>query len=266
MIALPSLGWVARIATAPDALDRIAASVRVTRWLAARGYSCVRPVDSVEQPFVARGRVVSIWHLEPTVDAPVPSGADLGRLLRELHAQPVPPFPLSRFIDPFDDVAAALAQTPDAMRPAQRAWLLARITDLRLSWPRLPFTNPWGLIHGDAHPNNEMRTLTGSVVLGDWDHTAIGPREWDLAQVHYTRRRFQRPEAAALDDQAASYGWDIREWEGLDTVIAAREITGLSPYIRTAPVREFSHAELGRRLDILHDGDTVTKWTSPTRN
>ncbi|MGW6454686.1 phosphotransferase enzyme family protein [Streptomyces sp. NPDC055078] len=265
VIALPSRGWVVRIATAPDALARVATSVRVTRWLARRGYPCVVPVDTVDQPFTVQGRVVSLWHRVNAADGPPPDGAGLGRLLQQLHAQPVPPFALGRFDDPFDDVTAALGQTPDALPTAPRTWLLGRIAELRAMWPQLPFTRPWGLIHGDAHPNNAMRTLEGDLVLGDWDHTAIGPREWDLAQVHYTRRRFQRPTGTDLSAFTQAYGWDVRSWDTLGTVISAREITGLSPYIRTAPRREFARAELAHRLEILRTGDTEAVWTSPPR-
>ncbi len=45
-IALPSAGLVLRIATNPDAFDRIQGSVRVCRWLAARGYPCTVPADA----------------------------------------------------------------------------------------------------------------------------------------------------------------------------------------------------------------------------
>lgn len=264
VVAIPSRRWVLRIASAPDALDRITASVRVTRWLAGRGYPCVVPVDAVEHPVVVRGRIVSVWHQASPAPAAGGGGTELGRLLRLLHGQPGPPFELARFDDPFDDVAAAVTQTPGAMTAARRRWIENRIDELRALWPGLPFTRPWGLMHGDAHPNNEIPT-EGGVLLGDWDHTAIGPREWDLCQVHYTRRRFRRPSPGALDDTAAAYGWDIRTWPGLDTVIAAREITGLSPYIRQAPFHDVARDELARRLDHLRAGDTGTLWTPPRR-
>ncbi|MGW1974123.1 phosphotransferase family protein [Streptomyces sp. NPDC001889] len=263
VIALPASGWVIRIATAPDALERVAASVRVTRWLAGRGFPCVVPADGVDQPLVVRGCVVSLWQRIDTATAPGPDAAGLARVLKQLHDQPELPFPLHRFEDPFDDVASAIAQCPGALSSPARTWLVARIDELRALWPHLPFTRPWALMHGDAHPNNLMHTTDGRIVLGDWDHTAIGPREWDLAQVHYTRRRFHRPSDADTDALAAAYGWDIREWEGLDTVISSRELTGLSPYIRTAADRAFARDELARRVHMLQGGDTTTRWTSP---
>ena len=82
--ALPSAGLVVRIATNPPALDRVAASIAVTRWLADRGFPCVIPADIDDQPLVIAGHVVSVWRYVPTADAPAPTGAEIGRLLRDL--------------------------------------------------------------------------------------------------------------------------------------------------------------------------------------
>jgi aminoglycoside phosphotransferase (APT) family kinase protein len=103
------------------------------------------------------------------------------------------------------------------------------------------------------------------ISLGDWDHVAIGPREWDLGQIHYTHRRFGRPAADDLTEFADAYGWDIRSWDGLNTIIALREISGLSAYIRTTPTRTFARDELQRRVRNLREGDTSARWTRPPR-
>jgi hypothetical protein len=108
-----------------------------------------------------------------------------------------------------------------------------------------------------------MRTPDGAIILGDWDHVAIGPREWDLAQIYYTQRRFGRPPETDLDRFAEAYEWEPRCWPGLPTMIATREITGLSSYIRTAATKPFSHRELGRRLDSLRAGDSTARWNTP---
>ncbi len=263
IFALPSAGLLVRIATNPDAFAGVQAAVAVTRWLAGRGFPCVVPADIGEQPLVERDRVVSIWRYVPTPPGPPATGSDLGRLLRVLHAQPWPPHPLGQLSDPFDSVANAIIGTPRAMSDAHRSWLSDRIIELRELWSAMDFPHPRGLIHGDAHPNNLMRTLSGGIVLGDWDHVAVGPREWDLVQIHYTRRRFGRPSEEDIEGFTRAYGWDIRGWPGLDTLIAVREITGLSPYIRTARTRAFACLELAHRLDILQHQDTLARWTSP---
>jgi aminoglycoside phosphotransferase len=263
IFALPSVGLLVRIATNPDAHARVTGSVHVTRWLAARGFPCVVPAD-VDQPLVERDRVVSLWRLVQTAPEPAPNGADLGRILRELHSQPEPPYPLNRFGDPFTSVASALDEAPDALSDARRSWLLDRIAKLRRLWQTTDFPQPPGLIHGDAHINNLIRTPAGQVVLGDWDHVAVGPREWDLLQIHYTRRRFGRPSDEDIEAFTKAYGWDVLDWPGLDMLIAIREITGLSPYIRTARAKKFSRRELAERLNSLRSGDTAALWSSPS--
>jgi hypothetical protein len=263
IFALPSAGLVIRIAIKSGARDRVAASVAVTRLLSSRGFPCVVPAGSDQQPLVVRGHAVSIWRYESTVREPRPTGADLGEILRSLHEQPAPSHCPGQFDPPFSSVVNAIETTPDAMSSSDRDWLNGRIAELRGLWLDLEFPYPPSLIHGDAHPNNLMRTSRGEILLGDWDHVAIGPREWDLMQVHYTRRRFGRPSANDIERFTATYGWDVREWPGLDTLIAAREISGLSSYIRTAPSRSFARKQLAHRLHTLRHGDVMARWESP---
>jgi hypothetical protein len=108
-----------------------------------------------------------------------------------------------------------------------------------------------------------MRASSGEIILGDWDHVAAGPREWDLIQIHYMHRRFGRASEDDIDAFTAAYGWDIRSWPGLDTLVAIREITGLSPYIRTAQAKPFSGRQLAHRLRTLQADDTTARWESP---
>lgn len=258
--ALPSAGLVIRIATSPRVLGPVTASVAVTRWLADHGFPCTVPADVDEQPFVIAGYVVSAWKYVPTADAPAPTSAEMGSILRELHMLGDPPYRLPDLGDPLDSVTAEISQAPDVMSPASQAWLQERITSLRRQWADLRFPRPVGLIHGDAHIGNLMRAASGPAVLGDWDHVSIGPREWDLAQIHYMDRRFGRAGENGIDAFAAAYGWDIRTWRGLDTMIAIREIWGLRPYIRTARDRPDYSQQLAYRLHTLQSGETHARW------
>jgi hypothetical protein len=45
--------------------------------------------------------------------------------------------------------------------------------------------------------------------------------------------------------------------------VAIREITGLSPYIRTAQTKLFSGQQLAYRLRTLQAGDTTARWETP---
>lgn len=262
-IALPTARLLVRVAGNPDALDRIVSSVAITRWLASRGYSCVEPAEV--DPFLVDRRVVSVWRLLDVADEPRGTGAELGRLLRELHRQPVPPIALRRLSDPFESVAAAVEQHPDGMTDDDRAWLHDQIEQLRRSWAELGTLLPTGLVHGDAHTNNLIRTTAGEIVLSDWDHVAQGPREWDLIQPHYMTRRFGRHTEEDLRRFTEAYGWDVRDWPAVETLIRVREITGLSPYVRKAPTACWPRNEVAHRLSTLRNGDTSARWNAPTR-
>lgn len=257
---LPSAGLVIRIATNPRVLSLVTASIAVTRWLAGRSFPCTVPADIDDQPFVIAGYVVSAWRYLPTTDTPAPTGAEMGKILRELHAQGNPPCRLPGLGDPLASVTDEISKAPEAMSPASQSWLQERITSLRRQWSALDFPRPAGLIHGDAHIGNLMRAASGQAVLGDWDHVATGPREWDLAQIHYMDRRFGSAGENGIDAFTAAYGWDIRTWPGLDTLIAIREIWGLRPYIRTARDRPDYSQQLAYRLHTLQTGDTQARW------
>ncbi|MFC4912609.1 phosphotransferase [Actinomadura gamaensis] len=261
-IALPTARLLVRVAGTPDSLDRVATSVHVTRWLAHRGYRCVEPVDL--DPFTAAGHVISVWRLLDTVDRPSGTARELADLLRTLHEQPQPSVGLPSLDDPFASVAAAVARQRDGLDDHDREWLLTRIAELRRGWADVRPARPKGLIHGDAHTNNLIRLAAGGVVLGDWDHVAWGPREWDLIQPHYMARRFGRHTAEDLDDFTTAYGWDVREWSGFEQLLQTREITGLSPYVRKAADDDWSRDELKRRVATLRGGDSLARWSSPS--
>jgi hypothetical protein len=46
-------------------------------------------------------------------------------------------------------------------------------------------------------------------------------------------------------------------------LVAVREFTGLSPYIRTAQAKPFSGQQLAYRLRTLQAGDATARWESP---
>ena len=93
--ALLSAGPLVRVATNPDARERVAASIAVTRWLASRGFPCVVPADIEDQPWVVGARVVPVWRYLPTVPEPRPAGGEQGAIPRALPAQPPPPVRLA---------------------------------------------------------------------------------------------------------------------------------------------------------------------------
>jgi aminoglycoside phosphotransferase (APT) family kinase protein len=264
VFALPSAGLVVRISTNLAAPDRITASLKVTAWLAEHGFPCTAPAPVTGQPFTIYGKVASVWQYVPETAGPPASAGDLARLLRDLHSRPLPPSPPGTLTDPLANVATALKSAPPGAMPSQdRDWLSGRIGELRGKWAELRFPHSVALIHGDAHPGNLIRAPGGTVVLGDWDHVAIGPPEWDLAQVHYTSRRLGYPAREDVEGFGGAYGWDIRDWPGIETLVAIREVSGLSPYVRNTPAQPFARRELALRISTLPAGDHFARWNRP---
>ncbi|GAA5055577.1 Ser/Thr protein kinase RdoA (MazF antagonist) [Thermocatellispora tengchongensis] len=249
---------VVRIATAPDALTRLPVVLSVARWLAERGFPTVRPADELcDHPVVHSGRVVTFWRYVPASGRPTTT--QLGRILRDLHRLPVPPFALKRLVDPLAEVRRAVDRSRDVLTPCQRAWLSERIAELTERWEDLENAGPPVLLHGDAWIDNLLRRTDGHVVLCDWDGVAVGPREWDLVHTYHGQRRFGLT-AADVDAFAAAYGRDLRVWPGYSTLMEVRDMYAVGIHIRNAARDPFSRRELPRRLDSLATGDGSARW------
>ncbi len=258
---LPDPDLVARISTGRDTHRRIAASLAVTAWLAKQGFPTVAPAHP--HPVQAGPFLASFWQYIDITDTDR-TATQLASILRELHAMTAPPFELPSMNMPgmLKACAATVTAHPEAFNDGDETFLADRIAELGHQCDDLRFALPSGLIHGDAHPNNLLPTTTERVLIGDWDNTCLGPREWDLVQPHYFHRRFATTKDD-LDRAAQVYGWDIRSWAGLDTLIAVREITGLGSYIRTAAAKPSTRHELTHRIATLRAEDTLAPWHSP---
>ncbi len=252
---------VVRITTDPDAVTRLPVVLAVARWLADRGFPAVRPVDEIPgQPIVHDGRTVTFWRYVRSTGRP--TTRQLGRVLRSLHGEPVPPMALRRLTDPLAEVRHAVehAVEPGAgvLTSDQRAWLRDRIEELTGRWLDLDTGSPV-LLHGDAWIDNLLRLHDGDVMLCDWDGVAVGPREWDLVHTYHGQRRFGLS-ASDVDDFARAYGSDLRLWPGYSTLMEVRDMYAVGIHIRNAVGDPFSRQELPRRLDSLTRGDGHARW------
>jgi hypothetical protein len=246
---------VVRIAGSIAVRTRVTKVVRVARWFAAHAVPAVRLVPDVVQPIDVDGHLATVWQAVPPVGPP-PTGADLARLLREIHGlPPLPGLPLWR---PFDEVRQRLAEA-EGLTDDEQGWLFDRCDEIEQAVSALEYALPPGPIHGDAFLGNLIPGPDGPVIC-DFDSTSVGPREWDLTPVALGKLRFRYPGDThrVLSD---SYGFDVTTWDGFPVLRQVRElklVTSVVPILRSHPrIRE----QWRHRFDTFRRGETAATWT-----
>lgn len=253
--ALATAPVVLRIVGSRALRHRAAKVVAVARHFERHGIPAIRLLPGVDQPIQVGEHVITAWvRVEGTTRRA--TGADLGRLLRRVHAVP-PPDGLAEWA-PLADVQARVADAEE-IEARDRRFLLRRCAEVEAALGELRFPLPRGLIHGDAHPGNVITGPDGPV-LCDFDSSCVGPPEWDLTPLAVGRERFGDP-AGRYRMLADTYGFDVTAWAGFAVLRAVRELklaTSVLPILRSHPqVRD----ELRRRLDDLRGGRTLTPWS-----
>ena len=256
MWRLPRLGLVARIAR--DGQRQAAArEVRVASWLAANGIPAVRPAEEIEQALEVGGRAVTWWHdLGPHRPGTV---VELAGLLRRMHALPVPEGVGLGRTDPFVRLDDRIGQTD--LDPAQRAWLHQHLAQLRSAWAALPETTPEVVVHGDAWAGNVAVTPDGTAFLLDFERTATGPREWDLASTAVACKTSGTVSILDYQRYCRAYGRDVTEWPGYPTLRGARELRLTCFAAQTAVQHPYAHAHAVYRLECLQGLHGPRPWS-----
>ena len=256
VFVLPASSVVVRIGAGPGRVDQARRAVAMARWLGSQDFPATRPID-VSQPVVLDGVAATFWTYYPSTGANRPATADLGRLLRRLHALARPPVRLPHY-RPLASLLVALEQASSLELPV-RHWLSQRSGSLLEAYERLDFVLPSGHIHGDAYPGNLIATLDGPV-LGDWDEVSFGPRELDLVNT-YQGARYGRT-AEELDAFGASYGYEVTAWPGFKILLEIRELHTLGAFVRRADSGdEWAAAQLAHRVRTLQTGSDE-RWTA----
>ncbi len=256
MWRLPSLGLVARIAR--DGQQSAAArEVQVASWLAANGIPAVQPAVELEQALEVSGRAVTWWYdLGPHRPGTV---AELAGLLRRLHALPVPGNLALGRTDPFVRLDERIGQTD--LDPDQRAWLHQRLEQLREAWAELPYTSPEVVVHGDAWAGNVAVTSDGTTFLLDFERTATGPREWDLASTAVAHQTSGTVSAEDYQRYCRAYGFDVTDWPGYPTLRGARELRLVCFAAQTAVQHPSAHSQAVHRLECLQGRRGPRPWS-----
>jgi hypothetical protein len=245
---------VIRLVTLPSYVSRAELAVAGATVFAEHGVPAIRLLPGVCQPVRVGEQVATVWQAVPS-SGPPPSGADLARLLRAVHAVSLacrlPGW------DPLTDFDNRVRHTA-MMAAADREFLLRRSAELATAVTELQFVFSTAVLHGDAHLGNIIPGPDGPV-LCDFDSCAIGPPEWDLTPVTVGDIRFPRP-AAHLRDFTATYGFDVRDWEGFEVLHGIRDlklIAGVFPRAGSPPA---VRAEFARRMASLRAGRRFERW------
>ncbi|MFJ2955098.1 phosphotransferase enzyme family protein [Streptomyces sp. NPDC087270] len=249
---------IVRIARSEEYREAALLEVRVARWLAAEGFPAARIVEDVEQAVVVSGHPVTFWHLIEEGDREATYG-ELGAVLRDLHALPVP-----RGLDlpPFDALGRSALRIERAVGIPEedRDFLRRRRVELSRLMAKLDFELPSGPVHGDAHTNNLMVDPQGRVHLIDFETFCRDHGEWDLmvAAHEYDRLGWVSDEQYAAFSGA--YGRDLREWPGFETLCAIQEFKMTTWLMQNVRESAETAAEYGRRIASLRDDHAPRNW------
>jgi aminoglycoside phosphotransferase (APT) family kinase protein len=216
----------------------------------------VRLLPDIGQPVEVEGQIATFWQTVPAAGPPS-TGADLGWLLRRLHAITTPPPDLPRW-NPILGIRSRLADA-EGLDVNVHEYLQSTCDEVEKALASVKYALPQGVLHGDATVANLISGPAGPVIC-DFDSSSIGPQEWDLTPVATGHYRF-RNKADNLTPLSMAYGFDITTWDGFPVLRRLRElqlVTSVVPVLLSNPaLRE----QWAHRLDSFRRGDPNTKWS-----
>lgn len=218
---LPAEAVVVRIARTMDYWRDAIKEVSVSRWLADAQFPATR-VHQVAQPIEVSRHPVTFWRFIDGRKGSPADVADLGALLRRLHAMPKP----AEFDLPHEDilgrVCGRIEKAPVA--PADKDFLLRRFHELDAAVAGLRYPLTLAPTHGDAHVQNLM-IRDGQPVLIDFERFAWGHPEWDISMTATEYLTAGWWTDAEYDSFVEAYGYDVTSWsEGFPVLRAVHEI------------------------------------------
>ncbi|MFI8487734.1 phosphotransferase enzyme family protein [Streptomyces rubrogriseus] len=238
-----------------ELLGRARRELAVALWLEEAGVPAVRAAEPTA--LFVDGHPVTVWRRLPEPVRPT-EPRDVAALLRLVHELPLP----SSFELPprelLGGVERWLRLAGDVIDPADAAYLRGRRDGFASAAAALtPHLTP-GPIHGDALPRNVHVGPDGPVLI-DLETFSADLREHDLVVMALSRDRYGLP-AEAYDAFTATYGWDVREWDGCAVLRGARETASCAWVAQHAPSNPKALAEFERRVASLRDEDPEVRW------
>jgi hypothetical protein len=243
-----------KVGRAAELLDRARRELAVAVWLEEAGVPAVRAAGPTA--LFVDGHPVTVWRRLPDPVRPA-EPRDVAALLRLVHALPSPSFALPPR-ELLGGVERWLRLAGDVIDPADAAYLRERRDGFATAAAALVPHLPPGPIHGDALPRNVHVGPDGPVLV-DLETFSTDLREHDLVVMALSRDRYGLP-AEAYDAFTATYGWDVREWDGCAVLRGARETASCAWVAQHAPSNPKALAEFERRVASLRDEDPTVRW------
>ncbi|CAM5681983.1 Aminoglycoside phosphotransferase family protein OS=Streptomyces tendae OX=1932 GN=GUR47_31550 PE=4 SV=1 [Streptomyces tendae] len=248
-------GLAVKVGRDAELLERARRELAVALWLEEAGIPAVRAAEPTA--LFVDGHPVTVWRRLPEPVRPT-EPRDVAALLRLVHELPLP----SSFELPprelLGGVERWLRLAGDVIDPADAAYLRERRDGFAAAAAALTPHLPPGPIHGDALPRNVHVGPDGPVLI-DLETFSADLREHDLVVMALSRDRYGLP-AEAYDAFTATYGWDVREWDGCAVLRGARETASCAWVAQHAPSNPKALAEFERRVASLRDGDPEVRW------
>jgi len=257
VFALPAAGVVIRITRSLRLRQRTGKVVDLATWFAAIDAPTIRLTPAVRtQPVPVGDLLATVWTYLPP-QPPIPTVADLGYVLRDFHHLDPPGLPLPAW-DPTGDARERIADA-EALSHTDRDFLLDWCDRLQPCIADLNQRAAGGLVHGDAHAGNLLRTPDGRVVLCDFDATCRGPWQVDLVATAVGEARFGR--TGAHKQLTEAYGYDVTldpDWPTLRQARELKMIAASVPLLASTP--GIAHEFTTRLRSIQHNNHTQ-RWT-----
>lgn len=244
----------------PGTADASARQVAVAHWLSEAGLPAVALSDVGPQPVVVGDVPVVFWRQLP----PHRMGEviDVPRILRQLHALPIPAALGLPRLDPLVRLEQRISEST-CIDQVRQDWLLRHVADLRLSWSRLPVGLPHCVVHGDAWVGNVAITPDGQAVLLDLERCSVGPPEWDLVSTAIKLRSFGWINENQYQQFVEVYGSDVTCWAGFQLMRNTRELRMATYLVQLADRDPSMVRDALYRVDCLRGehGERPWPWT-----
>lgn len=248
---------VARIGQ-PGSESSAEREICVSRWLTQQQYPVTQLASGLLQPTIITDRAVTWWRLISDHRPATP--AELGDMLRVLHALPVPEDLRLPFLDPFCELAERIDNAPGITK-MERNWLAEYYRGLLRQYRETQFSDRIRVIHGDAWQGNVVVPRGGSPILLDLENVSKGHSEWDLIPTAVDHVDFARLDEKDYQSFVNAYGgFDVTDSPYYSLLAAVQELRWVCFVLGKADSNPIALRETRHRISCLR-GELPRPWS-----